>query len=287
MDGFETIALGRPGSRAAAGGQAPAAAPHSGMAAVVADLITGRPAPLPAPGPLRGRAAGTAAVKAGPAAARAVPLSLSALAGGRVAPVGGMALPDLDARPAPPPVAAPEPEGPPLEELLAAARAEGFAAGRSEGEAAGHAAALAGIEQRMAESLAALPAALQQAQAAADALAEEHAGLVARLLIAALDTALPAAAARLGPALILRTATALRPALEDRQEARLHVHPDLAGPLAGQLPHWIVEADADLPPGDARIQWRGGGAALDLDARRRAIRDTLATLDLTQDGDIP
>ena len=47
-----------------------------------------------------------------------------------------------------------------------------------------------------------------------------------------------------------------------------------------------VEADPALPPGDARISWRGGGLALVLAERRAAIREAMASLGFT-DEEIP
>ena len=64
------------------------------------------------------------------------------------------------------------------------------------------------------------------------------------------------------------------PALLEQARARL----DSTG-----LP---VEADPALPPGDARIAWRGGGLALVLAERRAAIREAMASLGFT-DEEIP
>lgn len=209
-----------------------------------------------------------------------------------VSTTSAFTLPDIDAPVAPPtPVTMPEPEpepaGPTLEEQLTMAREEGFREGLAEGETLG----LHQATQREEAKIAALLGKLAENHARAEAevreLVQAHARAIAVTALKALDAALPLAATRLGPALIERAATALRPALEDRPEARLLVHPDLAEALSARLPHWTIEPDAALPPGDARIAWRGGAASLDLAGRRAAIRAALAALDLVEPEEEP
>ena len=76
--------------------------------------------------------------------------------------------------------------------------------------------------------------------------------------------------------------TALGPAEDAPAGAVLRVPPailDVARERFGDrgLP---IEADPALPEGDARLAWRHGGIALNLEDRRSAIRRVLASLNL-------
>jgi flagellar biosynthesis/type III secretory pathway protein FliH len=191
----------------------------------------------------------------------------------------GLHLPDLDAPAIQPPEAPPEPS---LEELLEVARRRGHAAGLREGEARGRAA-----EQASRDALAdeAIRAALTQLDGAADAArqaADENARALTGLLLAALDAALPGAAAREAAALLEPMMAALGPVAEAPLGATLLVPPallDHARDRFGEtgLP---VAVDPALPEGDARIAWRRGGLDLDLGRRRAVIRESLAALQL-------
>jgi flagellar assembly protein FliH len=186
----------------------------------------------------------------------------------------GARLPDLAA----PRSAAPPPPDP---ALLAALRAEAEAAGHAQGFAEGLA---AGLRRQAAAQEAAIAASLGMIAAALAAAAEEgeratilSAEALAGLLLGAMDAALPAEAARAGPALLARIATALRPALADRPEARLLVAPSLAEAIAAHLPGGPeVVADATIAPGDGRIEWRDGAQLVSLASRRTAVRAALA-----------
>jgi flagellar biosynthesis/type III secretory pathway protein FliH len=186
----------------------------------------------------------------------------------------GATLPDLAA---PPPAPAPPPPDP---ALLAAARQEGA----TEGHARGFAEGLAeGMRRQAAAQQASIAASLGLLSASLSAAAEEgaraavaSAEALASLLLGAMDAALPAASARDGPALLARVATALRPALADRPEARLLVAPDLVEAVAALLPDGPpVVGDTALPPVDGRIEWRDGAQIVALAARRAAVRDAL------------
>ncbi len=184
-------------------------------------------------------------------------------------------LPDLAT---PPPMDAPPPPDP---ALLDAARAEGDAEGHARGLAEGLAEGMrrqaAAQEAAMAASLAAIAAALEAAAERGRREADEAAAALAGVLLAAMDAALPAEAARCGEVLIARVAAELRPALADRPEATLHVAPDLVVRLAARLPEGpSVVADPALPPGDARIAWRDGTCLVALETRRAAVRAALA-----------
>jgi hypothetical protein len=166
-----------------------------------------------------------------------------------------------------------EPDPDPFAEALAQARREGFAEGHAQGlrEAEQTTAALAAV------AAAAGAEALREGRAAASAAAEAAAADVARLALGLLDAALPGMAAANGPALAAAFAQRLKPMLEAAPEARLLVAPGLGEAtraLLAPLP-LTIEEEAGLPPGDARAEWRAGGAALDLAQRRRQIRGVL------------
>jgi flagellar assembly protein FliH len=186
----------------------------------------------------------------------------------------GAQLPDLSR---PPPVAAPPPPDP---VLLAAIRAEAFAEGHARGFTEGLAEGLrrqaAAQEAAIAASLGLVAAALADAADQGEQAAVASAEALASLLLGAMDAALPAESARGGDGMLVRVATALRPALADRPEARLLVAPALVERLAALLPDGPeVAGDPALEPGDGRIAWRDGAQLISLAARRAAIRDAL------------
>ncbi|WP_230169652.1 hypothetical protein, partial [Roseomonas sp. CECT 9278] len=118
--------------------------------------------------------------------------------------------------------------------------------------------------------------ALAAGHAAAAAAARDAAEEVARLALAMLDAALPGLAAGHGGALAAGFAQRLRPMLEGAPEARLLVAPGFVDATRELLGDGIAIAeDAGLAAGDARAEWRSGGATLDLAARRQAIRGVL------------
>jgi flagellar biosynthesis/type III secretory pathway protein FliH len=165
------------------------------------------------------------------------------------------------------------PEPDPVAAVIAEARRIAFAEGHAQGlrEAQEAAPALAAHAAALALD------ALREGHAAAALAARDAADDVARLALAMLDAALPGLAARNGAALAAAFANRLVPMLESAPEARLLVAGGLGEVTRGLLgPVAItIEEDAALPPGDARAEWRSGGAALDLAARRREIRGVL------------
>ncbi len=195
---------------------------------------------------------------------------------------GGLVVPDFDA---PLPLA----EDPAAELLAAAAEAARLETVRAADFAAGEAAGAAREAQsRMARDaavLAAMALALEQAEAAARSAAIDGSQAVATLLLAALDAALPEAAARLAPEAAARLAAVLLPLLAEGLAVTLHVAAGCGEAAAGRLadPRVKVAEDAALPPGDARATWRGGGACLSLAARRQAVADMLACFQLRKD----
>jgi len=183
-------------------------------------------------------------------------------------------LPDLSR---PPPSAAPPPPDP---ALLAAVRAEGEADGHARGHAEGVQEGLrrqaAAQQAQITASLGVIAAALQAANDQGARAATETAEALADVLLAAMDAALPEAAARRGTAMIARIVTELKPALADRPEARLLVAPALAAEIAALLPAGPeVAGDPAIAPGDARIEWRDGARIVSLEQRRRAVRAAL------------
>jgi len=178
-----------------------------------------------------------------------------------------------------PPPPAPPPQGlDPMEEILAETRRLAWEEGRAEGlrEAAAAHGALA------AEAALAAAAALREGRAAAAEAAAGIAADLARLALAMLDAALPGLAAENGAALAAGFARRLAPLLETAPEARILVAPGFGEATRALLAAEgvTVEEDAALAPGDARAEWRGGGAAFDLAARRRDIGGVLAAAGL-------
>jgi flagellar biosynthesis/type III secretory pathway protein FliH len=166
---------------------------------------------------------------------------------------------------------------PPPPDPVAAVIAEARRAALEEGRARGLAEAAAAQPALAARSAALALEALRAGSTAAAAAAQEAAAEVARLALGMLDAALPGLAAQNGAALAAAFARRLAPMLQAAPEARLLVAPGLAEPtralLAGAA--IAIAEDETLPPGDARAEWRSGGAALDLAARRREIAGVL------------
>ncbi|PZP47963.1 MAG: hypothetical protein DI601_01725 [Azospirillum brasilense] len=212
-------------------------------------------------------------------------------------PSGRAALefPDLDAPPAPP--APPRPMSPPdpapdreaeTAALIEIAREAGFAEGLAEGERRGCEAEAARREAGLDGLLAATLSQVDTTLARMRAEAAEQAEAFALLLLRSLDLALPLAAAREAPAMLERLLQLLGPVTEAPAGAVLRVPPVLLEQARARLDGTglPVEADPALPPGDARISWRGGGLALVLAERRAAIREAMASLGFT-DEEIP
>ena len=181
-----------------------------------------------------------------------------------------------EAAAAPPPAPPPGPD--PTEMLIA----EAHAAGREEGHAAALRAAAEDNAALAARAAAMAAEALRQGQDAAAAAAEEVASGLARVALAMLDAALPGLAAGHAGPLAAEFARRLAPVLQTEAQARIFVAPGLAAETAALLgaEGLTIEEDAALAPGDARAEWRAGGAALDLAARRREIRRVLQSAGL-------
>jgi hypothetical protein len=165
------------------------------------------------------------------------------------------------------------PEPDPVAAVIDQARRAAFAEGRAQGLHEAETATEAVAAQAAVLAL----DALREGHAAAAEAAREAAEDVARVALAMLDAALPGLAGETGAGLAAAFARRLLPMLQGAPEARLLVAPGFAEPtraLLGDMPI-IVEEDTALPPGDARAQWRSGGAELDLAARRREIRGVL------------
>ncbi len=169
--------------------------------------------------------------------------------------------------------ATPPPDPEPADDLLEHVRAAAHAQGREEGlrEAAAAQEALAASAAVLAME------ALRDGGAAAREVAREAALDIARLALAMLDAALPGLAAQNGAALAAAFARRLSPMLEGAADARILVAPGFAPPTRALLRNDMIAVveDETLEPGDARAQWRGGGASLDLSTRRQDIAHVL------------
>jgi hypothetical protein len=165
------------------------------------------------------------------------------------------------------------PAAPPIEPLLDEARRGGWEDGLAEGlrraDAAQQALALRAAEAAI--------EALRLGHEAARGVAEAVAHDLSRLVLSVLDAALPGLAAEHGAPLAAAFARRVAPVLEAAPEARLLVPAGLGEAVRGLLgaSAITVEEDATLPPGDARAEWRGGGATSDLAGRRQDIRRVL------------
>ncbi|WP_237216684.1 FliH/SctL family protein [Falsiroseomonas oryziterrae] len=188
-------------------------------------------------------------------------------------------LPDLAA---PMAVAAPPPPDPALLEALREdAMAEGHARGFAEGLAEGMRRQREAQEASIAASLGLAAAALDDAAAHAAAVAERTAEHLARTVLAVVDAALPTEGARRGPEMAAALAAKLLPLLKGQPEVLLRVAPEQAAAVASLVPAGlVVEGDAALAAGDARLEWRDGAQTLSLDARRAAIRAALTAAGL-------
>lgn len=164
------------------------------------------------------------------------------------------------------PPSAPAARGaPPLPDLLLTERS----IGRAEGEAA----AAHRLESEWRARETALLADIEQARLLAAALQEELAATMARdftrLLLAALDSVLAAAAGLSAETVESLVAEALSAAPAEA-EARLFVHPDMADAALPMLPHgWTLATDPQLSPGAVRAECDGARFAASL-ARRVA-----------------
>jgi len=198
------------------------------------------------------------------------PMAREARAGG-FAPTFLIAALDAARREAAEAAILPDPD--PVAAVIAEARRVAFAEGHAEGlrEAAASVPALAA--QAAARATEALRAGHEAAAEAARDAAED----VARLALAMLDAALPGLAAGNAAGLAAAFARRLLPMLQGAAEARLSVAPGFADATRSVLGIDTIDIieDAALPAGDARAEWRSGGAALDLAARRQAIRGVL------------
>ena len=182
--------------------------------------------------------------------------------------------------------AAPEAPAPAAHDPLPGLLAEARAAGREEGRAE---ALRASAEDRGAlAARAALAAAdaLRDGRDAAAVAAEEVAAGLARVALAVLDAALPGLAEANAAPLAAAFARRLAPLLRTEAEARLFVAPGLGAETAALLaPGGItVEEDDGIAPGDARAEWRAGGAAFELAQRRQEIRRILQEAGLGLEG---
>ena len=165
---------------------------------------------------------------------------------------------------------------------MEAARRDARTEALREGEARGRAAESAGRAAMAEESLRMALMAMDDLREEARTVAAAAVHDLARFVLAAVDAALPGAAARCAPDLLPTLLDALGPVADAPAGATLRVPPailDVARDRFGDrgLP---IEADPTLPEGDARLEWRHGGIALSLEKRRAALRDLLASLDL-------
>jgi hypothetical protein len=205
-----------------------------------------------------------------------------AAVGSAAAMAGITVIDDLPEEVAPPP--APPPPPAITAEDVVTARAEAYA----EGHATGLAQAAADRAEVSRQMLVIIADRLAASRDDATRIAEDGAQAVARLLMGALATMLPALCARHGAAEVAALTRAVLPPLirEPRVTIRIspHVSRVVEQALAGLDPDLhgrvvLVPTDA-VPPGDARIAWADGAAVRDPGALWRSIAEALEPLDL-------
>jgi hypothetical protein len=190
----------------------------------------------------------------------------------------GLRMPDFDAPPERHDTAAEDAERAARDALAATARAEGHAAGMAEGWRQ----ASETESAQVAAALRAVAAAMDTAVAAATAAVDEASINLAKLLLAVMDAALPAASAKRAADTALLLAAELKPGLEAVQGLRLYVAAGLGPACAAAIndPRIEVDEDPTMAPGDARAAWRGGGASIELARQRERVAEVLRTLGL-------
>ncbi len=188
-----------------------------------------------------------------------------------------------------PPEPAPPPEEPPLpppvysQAELEAARRDGYSSGRAD-------AALdfaAQQESSAAATLVRIAALLRDSRDSVRERLDASAEAVAGVVLAALSTLFPIAAAQSGVEEILPRIRHLFRGQIPPADLQVAVAPDLQARLeqalahqAAGLPEIRVVARLDLLPGDAEISWVGGMARQDHAAARQAIQGILEKLNL-------
>jgi flagellar biosynthesis/type III secretory pathway protein FliH len=163
---------------------------------------------------------------------------------------------------------------------------------RAEGYAAGVAACVADARLMQAQlqsaALQTLADGLASARAELACIATGHAEATARMMLAILKAAVPAAMRRHACGEMGAMVEALSPGLVCEPELRVRAHPDLADAareaLIGQLPGdgcvLSVCADPALAPGDICVAWQDGRAMRDCGAIWAQIVEALAPLQL-------
>ena len=162
---------------------------------------------------------------------------------------------------------------------LEATRAEAWQAGRDAATAEAAAADHASIRQ----TVAAIAAQLSAAHNELLDLAEHSAAAIARLLLGSLGVVLPELAARYGEAELQAIIRTVLPGLFKEPAVTLRINPRHCATLRREIERLdpdlaarlqLVPTDS-MPPGDARIAWRNGGATRDAAALWEQVTATL------------
>lgn len=163
---------------------------------------------------------------------------------------------------------------------LEAARAEAWQAG-SDAASASAATADHAVIRQIVTTVA------EQLSAAHDEvldLAEQSAATIARLLLGSLGVVLPELAARYGEAELQAIIRIVLPGLFKEPAVTLRINPQHCTTVAREIERLDPDLAARLqivpteliPPGDARIAWRNGGATRDVAALWEQVAATLA-----------
>jgi len=181
---------------------------------------------------------------------------------------------------------APEPSPEP-EIILPTDPAEDLRQARSEAFANGHRQGLADAGASRSEDVAravrTVAAKLEDASVRAVESAEKSAEALLKLFVEILAAGYPSLRVRYGVQEIGRLARAVVPALARETQVVVEVHPTLALLVAADLaghPRITVTATETVPPGDASISWKDGGAIRDTAQAWSAVVEVLGPLGL-------
>jgi hypothetical protein len=202
--------------------------------------------------------------------------------------LGALFAEDFDAPKNPP---KPQPEPLPEPEIVEPVFTAGdLDAARAEGRQAGLAESANSLAAARVKLLTDVTAGLQAGRETCQQLAEAAADTIARTMLSALVTCLPALCARHGETELRALARTLLPSLTEEKRIALRVNPLMVPGLSAEiatLDPAIAEAITlvgveQMLPGDIKVTWQDGAAIRDTNQVRAAVEDALAALGLLE-----
>ena len=202
--------------------------------------------------------------------------------------LGALYAEDFDAPKAPPP-SKPEP-APELDIVEPVFTTADLDAARAEGREAGLAESANGLAASRVKLLGDVAAGLREGRETCQLLAEATAETIARTMLSALATCLPALCARHGETELRALARMLLPSLSEEQRIALRVNPLMVAGLSAEiatLDPAIAESITlvgveQMLPGDIKVTWQDGAAIRDTAQVRAAVEEALAALGLLE-----